>query len=303
MLVLTMFPPQTMMKRLWTVSSGSIAPLKPMVISNPRLPATLQMVRSRRLGTQAVEEAAIHAAVVHQPHVAVVAVGQDGFRAVAADDFLHAPGDLIQGFLPGDAGEGAFALAAGPFQGMQHPVGVVYPGGKMARFVTDGSPGDRMVRITVDPNDPSLLQGNGEAAGVGAVQRADGSDDGLRMRGRHGLSPPFFPHCIIHQRSGKKCCRGTAVAEGNSFSVFFVSVNNMSVFPWCDFSDRTVPSAKVSGKAPRYRKVVRSPPFCFFVCVRTPDLSIVFFLPLFWIYNILGVLRIDEKLLVWGRGR
>src|SRR5690606_7088935 len=70
--------------------------------------------------------------------------------------------------------------------------GVVYPGGKMARFVTDGSPGDRMVRITVDPNDPSLLQGNGEAAGVGAVQRADGSDDGLRMRGRHGLSPPVF---------------------------------------------------------------------------------------------------------------
>src|SRR5690606_3830709 len=130
MLVLTMFPPQTMMKRL----DGLFRIDCPLEAHGHFESAVARDVADGAVeaaGTQAVEEAAIHAAVVHQPHVAVVAVGQDGFRAVAADDFLHAPGDLIQGFLPGDAGEGAFALAAGPFQGMQHPVGVVYPGGKM----------------------------------------------------------------------------------------------------------------------------------------------------------------------------
>ena len=124
-LELTMLAPQARISRACTTASGS----KPMRAADRRLVAgdagagadgPVEQARAER-----VEEAAVHAAVGEQAHVAGVRVGQDRLRPVLGGDRAQPLGDRAERLVPRDALEAPLALAAHAPQRVQQAVGAV----------------------------------------------------------------------------------------------------------------------------------------------------------------------------------
>ena len=69
-------------------------------------------VEQRR--TEAMEEAPVHRAVLHHPHRAGIAAGQDGL-GILGSERLQARGDLVERFVPADPLELPLALLSRSF--------------------------------------------------------------------------------------------------------------------------------------------------------------------------------------------
>jgi len=90
------------------------------------------------------EEAAIHAGEVEDPAGSGVAVRQDGFRAVFDGCRAEAIGDFMERFVPGDAGEAAFAFRAGAAERVLQAIARVFVFEVAGYFSAEEASGDRV---------------------------------------------------------------------------------------------------------------------------------------------------------------
>ncbi len=128
---------------------------------------------------------AIHRAILQHAHVAGVAVRQDRFRAVLADDGLEFRGNRGQRFVPRDRRELAFALCTNALERCLDARRVVGPqrifrdlGAKHARR-------HAVTRRAFDFNQFATSNVIFQRAGVRTIVRACALDDAGRFSGAH----------------------------------------------------------------------------------------------------------------------
>ena len=131
-------------------------------------------------GAHAVEEGVAAVQPVHEPLVAEIAVGHDGFRPVLVDDRLPARHDRVEGFVPGDALELLRALRSDPLHWIEQPVGMVVPLLVVFQFHAETAAGHRVVRVALHTQQLAVLDLEQHRAGVRAVVRA-AAEEGLRQ--------------------------------------------------------------------------------------------------------------------------
>ena len=86
-------------------------------------------------------------------------------------------GDFIEGFVPGDGGEIAFAFGAGAAEGVEQTVGGVFVIEVAGYFAAEEAAGDGVVGVAAETAAVILLVDiDEERAGVGAIEGADGVD-------------------------------------------------------------------------------------------------------------------------------
>ena len=134
-------------------------------------------------GAEAVEEARGHAFALHEAHRAGIAVRHDRLR-LARRDRTQALGDDVQRIVPADALEAARALGADAAQRMQHALGMLDALGIARHLRAQRAMRRRVRRVALDADDAAALHADADRAGVGAVMRAGGVDDGGRGHGQ-----------------------------------------------------------------------------------------------------------------------
>ena len=148
---------------------------------------TQRAIEQRR--AELVEEAPVHRSVLHQPHGAGVAAGQDGLR-LDSGDLLELRRDGVERLVPGDALEPAFAFRTDAPHWMEHAI----PGVGAVKIARDlgaqRALGERHVLRALHLYRNAVLHADVHAARVGTVMRAGGVDDlafdaGLGMVGAH----------------------------------------------------------------------------------------------------------------------
>ena len=116
------------------------------------------------------EEPAIHAAAVKQPHSAGVAIGQNGFRAELAGYREQAFGNGVQRIVPRDALEASRALGAYAALGREQPLGVILAFQILRHFAAEESARHGMVRIAAQSGGMVVLNCDQKRAAVRAIQ-------------------------------------------------------------------------------------------------------------------------------------
>src|SRR5262249_59104572 len=94
------------------------------------------------------EEAPVHAAAVEQPHGPGVAVGQDSLGAIFPRDCLQPLRNRIKRFVPGDALEFSFALAAGALLREEKALGMIFAFEVLRYFSAEEAACDGMSRVS-----------------------------------------------------------------------------------------------------------------------------------------------------------
>ena len=94
-----------------------------------------------------------------------------GFRALEFRD------DELERFVPRDALEAPFAFATFAYGRMEDAIRAVDALIELPHLCANVAVGDRVLVRAVDPDHSSVLNGDGEAAGVGTVEGARGLDD------------------------------------------------------------------------------------------------------------------------------
>ena len=125
---------------------------------------------------EAVEETAVHAGTVEQPHGAGIAVGKDRFRAEFVGEMdVELVRDFVERFVPGDRAETAFTFwrrcAAEDGAGGGRVLAI-----EIARhFAAEKSARDRVRRVAAEFRAAAgLIDIDKERAGVRAIERANG---------------------------------------------------------------------------------------------------------------------------------
>ncbi len=147
-------------------------------------------VEQRR--AEPVEEAAVHRAVLQQPHRSRVGIGDDGLRTVArGGDRREFRGDRVERLVPADSLEAAFTLAADALHRMQHALGRIGALEVMRDLRAKHAGGRRMVGGAANLDRAAVLDGHLQRAGVGAIVRTGAADDGA---GDHAWSARIRGH-------------------------------------------------------------------------------------------------------------
>jgi hypothetical protein len=149
-----------------------------------------------------VEEAQVHGRVGEHAVRTRVVEGQDGLGAVRSHGRGEPIVDDVQRLVPGRAGEAAFALGPHAPQRREEPARAVHPVGVRRGDLGADHPGGVRIRAGApDPHDPGIFHGDGEAAGVGAIQGTDARVfccHGAHSKRRPGSAPrpPCEPHAL-----------------------------------------------------------------------------------------------------------
>ncbi len=122
------------------------------------------------------EEAAIHACALEDAHGAGIGVRQDGLGAVGGDDVGEARGDLVEGFIPGDAAELAGTLGAGALEGVLEAIGMVVAIEILCYFAAEEALGDGVGGVALEASGATGggIDLNEHGASIGAIESADG---------------------------------------------------------------------------------------------------------------------------------
>src|SRR5271154_100716 len=102
-------------------------------------------VQPRR--AQAMEETAVHAGAVQHPHGTGVAVRENRFGTEFAGNSREPFGDRVESFVPGDAGEPAFAFCADTLLGIEQAVWRILAFEVFRDFTAEETTGYRMIGI------------------------------------------------------------------------------------------------------------------------------------------------------------
>lgn len=138
----------------------------------------------QQTGTERMEQTAGHAFPLHLPHRSSITVGQDGLR-FAAPDSGQPVGDESIRLLPRDRREAARTFPARALEGLKQARGVMNTLGVAAHLGAQHAVRQGMGCITLDVDDSSVLHGDTQGAGIGAIVRA-GSLDFTVTQGRLG---------------------------------------------------------------------------------------------------------------------
>ena len=142
-------------------------------------------VEQRR--AEAVEEAAVHRAVLQESHRAGVRIGDDCLRSVARGrDGRKFRGDRVERLVPADPLEAAFALAADTLHRMQHALVGIRALEVMGDLGAQHAGGGGMVGGAANLDRAAVLDRHLQRARVGAVVRARAADDGAGQGPRGG---------------------------------------------------------------------------------------------------------------------
>ena len=82
--------------------------------------------------------------------------------------------DGVEGFVPGDAGEAAFALGAGTLHGVEEAIGVVFALKVLGDLGAEEAASDRVIRVTAHAFAFAVFDGDEDGAGIRAIESADG---------------------------------------------------------------------------------------------------------------------------------
>ncbi len=89
----------------------------------------------------------------------------------------EAGGDGVEGFVPGDALEAAFALGADAALGIEQAVGGVFALQVLRHFAAEEAAGDGVGRVAAQFGAVAVFDGDQEGAGVRTIERAHGMAD------------------------------------------------------------------------------------------------------------------------------
>ncbi len=134
--------------------------------------------------------------VLHQAHGAGVVVGQHRLGAVLRQDLPEPLGNLVQRHLPAHPLKPALALWAHPPHGVKGPLGVVLALGVAVGLDAGEALGDGVGGVAPHLQEPvfPLINGEQQAAGVGAVQRTGGA--GLAEQHTAIIGPGLRPPAL-----------------------------------------------------------------------------------------------------------
>ena len=127
----------------------------------------------------------VAAVALHQPHRAGIGIGQDAFGTILCDQLIPAGADRLDRRIPGYRLELPGAFRPDPPQRCRQPTGGVDGLLVVAHLGAEQAARDRMIRVARDLDGPAPLNSYQQAAGVGAVVGADGTEGG----GRHDRVP------------------------------------------------------------------------------------------------------------------
>ena len=136
-----------------------------------------------------------------EPIRSAVTERQDGFGARAIANRHHPLGDVIQRFIPADAGEDAVALGPLPDRRVEEAVLAVDALGEAPHLAADVTAGARVLVAAIDFDDAALLDRDLERAGIRAVERAGGLD--RRVSPGFGLCGASHMQPIISRRRSR----------------------------------------------------------------------------------------------------
>ena len=122
------------------------------------------------------EERGVGRVLRQQPVRAAVAERQDRFGAPAVANRAHPLGDLIERFVPGDPRKDAVAPRALADRRIEQTILTVDALSEPPDLRADVIAGDWILVAAVDLEDPAVLDGDVDRAGVRAVERAGGPD-------------------------------------------------------------------------------------------------------------------------------
>src|SRR5438093_842881 len=144
--------------------------------AQPRLgaDAAAQWAPVEQRGAHAVEEAQVHRAAGQHAVRAAVVQRHHRLRAVLGDDRAHPRVDSVERLVPGDAHEAVLALGAHALErGADAPLAVDELRERLRHLGADHAFRVGVRARAADADDPRVLHGHREAAGVGAIERAD----------------------------------------------------------------------------------------------------------------------------------
>ena len=127
-------------------------------------------------GPEAVEEG-VTAVSLDEPHGPGVGVGEDGLRAMAADDLPPAAGDGRDRLVPGNRAELPGPLGPGADEGGGEAAGGVDRPLVVEHLGAEEAAGVGVLAVAGHPDGLPVLDLHQQAAGVGAVVGADGALD------------------------------------------------------------------------------------------------------------------------------
>ncbi len=173
--------------------------------------------------SQPVEEAAIHAGAVEEPHRAPVRVGKDGFGAVLAGDAGQIFGDGVERLIPSNALKASFALGAHAASRREQAVGRVDAVKILRDLPAQEAAGNRVIGIAAEPRGLAVLDGDQQRAGVGAIQ-GTGGVDGARGIGGHeniiAVDEKLILTRLLRYPEGSTTCFASRPPENRMASVW-----------------------------------------------------------------------------------
>ena len=166
---------------------------------HPRLgaDASAQRLSVEERGAELVEEAQVHGAAREHPVRPRVVQREHRLRTVRGDHRGDARVDDVERLVPGDRLKAALALGPCPPERGEDPVIAVGEGREVTRYLGADHPrGERIGARAAHLEDRLVLDGHGEAAGIGAIKGTD-----ARLLHTHGLPPGGAFRCRRNGRS------------------------------------------------------------------------------------------------------
>ncbi len=168
-----MLAPHATMKRACDDRLGVDAdrlPHRGLVAGGPGRGADRPVEQARAEG---VEEAAVHAPVGEQPHVAGVRVGEDRLRTEAGADRAEAFRDRVESLVPGDALEPPLSLAPDALHRVEEAIGAVDALEVVVHLGAEKALREPVIGIPSEVHGSVALHRHGHHARVGTIVGAD----------------------------------------------------------------------------------------------------------------------------------
>ena len=125
-------------------------------------------------GSQAMEEAAIHAGPIQETHIAAIAIRQDALGAMLLSGRFQPRGDRVERRVPADFFKAAFALGANPPHRMQQTLRVILALQILGHLAAQEAPRHRMIGIAFHPRRSSVFHVYQHRARIRTIQGANG---------------------------------------------------------------------------------------------------------------------------------
>ena len=159
-------------------------------------------------GAEAIEERVARVDALHEAHVAQIAVGHDGLRAMLGDDLAPFQADFGDGFVPSDTFELAGAFGARAAQRIEQAIGVGVMGCEVFQLHAEAAPRERVIFLAPHLDKATAAHVIVHGAGVGAIVGAGA----VERLGGEGFVHGLIPVRALHYGAATRLHGGVAMA-------------------------------------------------------------------------------------------